>query len=91
MCRPVPYTDVIIDPTNNPQVQHWAKDLRVQTGDLRAAIKLVGPRLSHLRQYYGKSADIIAFPDRRTESKTVHVLAPWSAFPTVWGTDGSQT
>jgi hypothetical protein len=53
MQRPIPYTDVIIDPMNDPQVQHWAKDLQVQSYELRAAIKLVGPRLSHLRRYYG--------------------------------------
>jgi hypothetical protein len=63
MQRPIPYTDVIIDPMNELQVQHWSKDLHVQSYELRAAIKLVGPRLSHLRRYYG--ADIICLKDRR--------------------------
>ena len=44
MQRPTPYTAVIIDPMNDPQVQHWAKDLQVETYELRAAIKLIGPR-----------------------------------------------
>jgi hypothetical protein len=42
-----------------PQVEHWAKDLQVETYDLKAAVKLVGPRLSDPRRYFGKSADII--------------------------------
>jgi hypothetical protein len=65
MSRPVPYSDVIIDQMNEPQVQHWATDLQIQTYELRAAIKLVGPRLSHLRRYFGKSAEIICLKDRR--------------------------
>jgi hypothetical protein len=65
MSRPVPYTDVIIEPRNEPQVEHWAKDLQIQPWELREAIKFVGPRLSNLRRYYGKSADIIAIADRR--------------------------
>jgi hypothetical protein len=93
MQRPIPYTDVIIDPMNDPQVQHWAKDLQVQSYELRAAIKLVGPRLSHLRRYYGKSADIIVLADRRTDTKAGNRPAPWSAFLPVWGIheDVSQT
>ncbi len=88
MSRPNSYTDVMIDPMNDPQVQHWAKDLQVQTYELPTAIKLVGPRLSDLRRYFGKSADIIVRSDRRSNSK-VHVLTPWLAFPTVRGTGGS--
>ncbi|WP_192733949.1 DUF3606 domain-containing protein [Bradyrhizobium sp. OAE829] len=81
MSRPVPYTDVIIDPMNGPQVEHWAKDLQVQTYELRAAIKLIGPRLSHLRRYYGRSADIIVLSDRRAQSR--QTAATWSAFSPV--------
>jgi hypothetical protein len=68
MSRQVPYTAVIIDPLNDPQVQHWAKDMRVQTYELRAAIKLVGPRLSDLRRYFGRSAHIIFLENRRGPS-----------------------
>lgn len=67
MSRPIPYTSVIIDPMNCPQVEHWAKDLQVQTYELRAAIKLVGPRLSDLRRYFGKSAHIIFLDNRRNK------------------------
>ena len=78
MQRPTPYTAVIIDPMNDPQVQHWAKDLQVETYELRAAIKLIGPRLSDLRRYFGKSAPIICLQDRRPDRQTL-----WTMFPPV--------
>jgi hypothetical protein len=65
MPRPIPYTSVIIDPMNFPQVEHWARDMQVETCELRTAIKLVGPRLSDLRRYFGKSAHIIILENRR--------------------------
>jgi hypothetical protein len=49
MQRPIPYTDVMIDPMNDAEVQHWAKDVQVETYDLRAAMKLVGPLLWEVR------------------------------------------
>ena len=64
MSRPASYTSVMIDPTNDLQVEHWARDMQVQTYDLRAAIPLVGPRLSDLRRYFGKSAHIISLDSR---------------------------
>jgi hypothetical protein len=92
MSRPVSYNDEIIDPMNAAQVQHWAKDLQIQTYELQAAIKLVGPRLSHLRRYFGKSADIIVLSDKRANAKEPHAETTWSAFSPVWGPkeDGSQ-
>jgi hypothetical protein len=69
MSRSLPYSDVKIDPMNDLQVQHWAKDLQIQTYELRAAIKLVGPHLSDLRRYYGKSAQVIFLASRRTDTK----------------------
>jgi Protein of unknown function (DUF3606) len=81
MSRPIPYTSVIIDPMNCPQVEHWAKDLQVETGDLRAAIKLVGPRLSDLRRYFGRSAQIIFLKNRLADTQTRQ--STWSAFPPV--------
>ena len=65
MQRQIPYTEVIIDPVSELQVHHWARDMQIQPSELRAAIRLVGPRLSDLRQYFGKSADIICLRDRR--------------------------
>jgi hypothetical protein len=59
MFRPIPYSAVLIDPMNEAQVQHWAKDMQVATYELRCAIRLVGPRLRDVRQYFGKSAHII--------------------------------
>jgi len=37
MSRPVPYTDVIIDPESDLQVHHWAKDMQIEPYELRAA------------------------------------------------------
>ena len=59
MLRPLPYTEIMIDPMNDMQVEHWARDMQVQTCDLRDAVRLIGPRLSDLRRYFGKSAPII--------------------------------
>jgi hypothetical protein len=70
MSRPIPYTSVIIDPMNCEEVRFWSNDLQVATYDLRAAIKIVGPRLSDLRRYFGKSAHIIILEDRRNENQT---------------------
>jgi Protein of unknown function (DUF3606) len=66
--RPIPYTSVFIDPMNYPQVEHWAHDMQVETYDLRAAIKVVGPRLSDLRRYFGRTAHVIFLEDRRAKS-----------------------
>ncbi|HMH07892.1 MAG TPA: DUF3606 domain-containing protein [Terriglobales bacterium] len=64
MLRPVPYTKIMIDPMNELQVQHWAREMQVQTSDLRTAVRLVGPRLSDLRCFFGKSAPIISLENR---------------------------
>ena len=65
MQRQLPYSEVIIDPASDLQVHQWARDMQIQPYELRAAIRLVGPRLSDLRRYFGKSADIICLRDRR--------------------------
>jgi Protein of unknown function (DUF3606) len=65
MQRPIPYTSVMIDPANDLQVHHWAKDMQVEPYELRVAVALVGPRLSDLRRYFGKSAHIIFLDNRR--------------------------
>jgi hypothetical protein len=70
MSRPIPYTSVIIDHMNSEEVRFWANDLQVATYDLRAAIRIVGPRLSDLRRYFGKSAHIIILEDRRNQKQT---------------------
>ena len=77
MQRPIPYTSVIIDPASDLQVHHWAGDIQVQPHELRSAVGLVGPRLSDLRRYFGKSADIICLTDRRAWK----TLAKPSAIP----------
>jgi hypothetical protein len=78
MQRPIPYTSVIIDPASDLQVHHWAKDMQIQPYELRAAVALVGPRLSDLRRYFGKSAPVICLMDRRPNRQTI-----WTAFPPV--------
>jgi hypothetical protein len=55
----------MIDPMNSAEVEHWARDMQVQSGDVRAAIRLVGRRLSDLRRYFGKSAHVIVLEDKR--------------------------
>ena len=60
-----PYTSVVIDPTNDVQVQHWAKEMQITPGQLRGAIRLIGPRLGDIRRYFGKSAAIIPLESRR--------------------------
>jgi hypothetical protein len=65
MQRPIPYTSVMIDPASDLQVHHWAEDMQVEPYELRAAVALVGPRLSDLRRYFGKSADIVSLEQRR--------------------------
>jgi Protein of unknown function (DUF3606) len=85
MQKPTPYTSVLIDPASDIQIHHWAKDMQVEPHELRAAVRLVGPRLGDIRQYFGKSADIIVLSARRN-SKTGNPLPAWSAFPSVLGT-----
>jgi hypothetical protein len=84
MQRPIPYTDVMINPMNAAEVQHWAKDLQVETYELRAAIKLVGPRVSDLRRFLGRSAPVIFLGSRRVDKEAQNTPALWSAFPSVW-------
>jgi hypothetical protein len=59
MSRSLPFTSVIIDTMNDPEVQYWAKEMQIEKYELRAAIRVVGPRLTDLRRYFGKSAHII--------------------------------
>jgi hypothetical protein len=71
MSRPIPYSDVIIDPRNDAQIQHWAKDMQLQTYELRGAIKVVGPRLVDLRRYFGKSAHIVILECKKRGTASV--------------------
>jgi hypothetical protein len=76
MQRPIPYTSVIIDPASDLQVHHWAKDMQIQPYELRTAVALVGPRLSDLRRYFGKSAPVICLRDRRPDRQTIWTAPP---------------
>jgi hypothetical protein len=82
MLRPVPYTEIMIDPMNASQVEHWARDMQVQTCDLRDAVRLIGPRLSDLRRYFGKSAPIIFLENHLSDRKAKRT-ATISPFPRV--------
>ena len=61
-------SSILVELRTGPAIR--AKDLQVETYDLRAAIKVVGPRLSHLRRYFGKSAHIIFLDNRRNKIQT---------------------
>jgi hypothetical protein len=65
MEKPIPYTSVMSDSASDLQIHHWAKDMQIQPHELRTAVGLVGPRLSDLRRYFGKSAPVICLKDRR--------------------------
>jgi Protein of unknown function (DUF3606) len=82
MFRPVPYTEIMIDLMNGPQVAYWARDMQVQACDLRDAIRLIGPRLSDLRRYFGKSAPII-FLENHLSDRQAKRTATISPFPRV--------
>jgi hypothetical protein len=82
MFRPVPYTEIMIDPMDDPQVEHSARDMQVQTCDLRTAVRLVVPRLSDLRRYFGKSGPII-FLENRLSERQAKRTATISPFPRI--------
>jgi hypothetical protein len=65
--RPIPYTSVMIDTSNDLEVYHWARDMQVEPYELRAAVAVAGPRLSDLRRYFGKSAHIIFLGNRLSD------------------------
>jgi len=44
--------------------------MQVQTCDLKAAVRLIGPRLSDLRRYFGKSAPIIFLENRLADRQS---------------------
>jgi hypothetical protein len=71
MQKPTPYTSVLIDPASDIQVHYWAKDMQVEPHELRTAVRLVGPRLSDVRQYFGRSAPVISLESRRRGRRTV--------------------
>jgi hypothetical protein len=70
MQKPIPYKLILIDPASDIQVHHWAKDMQVEPHQLRAAVRLVGPRLIDLRQHFGKSAAVISLESRRRGRRT---------------------
>ena len=65
MTRSIPYTTVIIDRFNDAEVAFWANDLEVEPNELRAAIGLVGTRLTQLRRHFGKSARVLPLDNWR--------------------------
>ena len=61
---------------NAAEVQHWAKDLQVETYELRAAINMVDPRLSGLRRFLGKSVMPFAGSTSPRSAKTSDHVRP---------------
>jgi hypothetical protein len=75
-----PFSTMLLDPANPPQVKYWADEFQVDPSDIKAAIPFAGRRLTNIRRYLGKTADIIYLDDRRAGSQ---VKQPWSAFTPV--------
>jgi hypothetical protein len=60
-----PFSTLLLDPANSPQVNYWAKEFRVDPSELKAAIPFAGRRLTNIRRYLGKTADIVSLDHRR--------------------------
>jgi hypothetical protein len=75
-----PFSTMLLDPANPPQVKYWAEQFQVEPSQLTAAIPFAGRRLTNIRHYLGKTADIIYLDDRRAGKA---VKQPWSAFTPV--------
>jgi hypothetical protein len=73
-----PFSSILIDPANPSQVQYWAKELGVESSDIKAAIVKVGRRLTSIRSYFGKSAEIVRLQDSQSDSQTKRPT--WTAF-----------
>jgi hypothetical protein len=69
---------LLLDPANPPQVKYWADEFHVAPSDITAAIPFAGRRLTNIRRYLGKTADIIYLDDRRRGNG-----GKWSAFTPV--------
>jgi hypothetical protein len=76
MEKPIPYTSVLIDPSSDLQVHHWAKDMQIQPHELRTAVGLVGPRLSDIRQYFGIFDNTLESPRPSFVLKTGENIEP---------------
>jgi hypothetical protein len=74
-----PFSTMLLDPANSSEVRYWADEFQVEPSELQAAIPFAGRRLTNIRRYLGKTADIIHFDDRRSAGEA----KPWSAFPPV--------
>jgi hypothetical protein len=75
-----PFSTMLLDPANPPQVKYWAEQFQVDSSQMTAAIPFAGRRLTNIRHYLGKTADIISLADWRAGNRTKQ---PWSAFPPV--------
>jgi hypothetical protein len=74
-----PFSTMLLDPANPPQVKYWAEQFQVEPSDLTAAIPFAGRRLTNIRRYLGKTADIIYLDDKRAGNGVKRTV--WSAFP----------
>jgi hypothetical protein len=74
-----PFSTMLLDPANPPQVKYWADEFQVDPSDITAAIPFAGRRLTNIRRYLGKTADIIDLDDWRAGNRVKRM--EWSAFP----------
>jgi hypothetical protein len=72
---------MLLDPANSPQVKYWADEFQVDPSDIKAAIPFAGRRLTNIRRYLGKTADIIYLDDKRAGNRVKRTT--WSAFTPV--------
>lgn len=75
-----PFSTMLLDPANSPQVRYWADEFQVEPSELKAAIQFAGRRLTNIRRYLGKTADIIYLDHWRVGNGAKQ---PWSAFTPV--------
>jgi hypothetical protein len=74
------FSTMLLDPANPPQVNYWAEQFQVEPSDIKAAIPFAGRRLTNIRRYLGKTADIIYLDDKRAGRRAMQT---WSAFTPV--------
>ena len=66
--RRTPLTQIVIDTKDDYDIHRWAAEFGVHPLALRAALTVVGPRVTDLRLHYNIS-DVVNFPNRHTPEK----------------------
>jgi hypothetical protein len=64
-----PFSTMLLDPANPPQVKYWAEQFQVEPSQMTAAIPFAGRRLTNIRRYLGRTADILYLDDWRADKR----------------------